>query len=82
MDLAIYTYTVLLLLPTKAPINRSPPLLLVSSENEAYRIRVQMAFVTRERPLSSNPCPHSHHILESLDKLSPREQLLSSAPIQ
>lgn len=82
MDSAIYTYTVLLLLPTKAPINRSPPLLLVSSENEAYPIRVRMAFVTQERRLSSNPCPHSDHILESLDKLSPREQLLSSAPIQ
>ena len=82
MDSTTYTYTVLLLLPTKAPINRSPPLLLVSNENEAYRIRVQMASVTRERPLSSNPCPHSHHILGSLDKLLAREQLLSSAPIQ
>ena len=82
MDSAIYTYTVLLRLHTKAPISRSRRSLRVSSENEAYRIRVQMAFVTRERPLSSNPCPHSDHILESLNRLSTREQLLSSALIQ
>ena len=82
MDSAIYIYTVLLPLPTKAPTNRRPPSLPVSSENEAYRIQVRMASVTRERPLSSNPCPHSHDILESRNKLSPREQLLSSAPIQ
>ena len=80
MGSTIYTLTALLLLHTQVPISLSRLLLPVSSENEAYRI--QMAFVTQERPLSSNRCPPSHHTLESLDRLSLREQLLSSAPIR
>lgn len=78
--LTIYTSTVSLLLLIKVPISLSHPLLLVSSENGAYRI--QTVFVTQEPPLSSNQCPRSNRTLESLDRLSPRGQLQSSAPIR
>ena len=82
MGSTIYTSIALLLLHTKASISLSHLLLLVSSENEESRIQTQMEFVTRRRPLSSNPCPPSHRTLESLDRLTLREQLLSSAPIR
>ena len=76
----IYTSTAWLRLRSKARISLSRPSLLVSSEKEVYRI--QTVFDTRGRPLSSNQCLHLQDTLESPNRLTLREQLLSLAPTQ